>query len=82
MMQEIQFCDITWFGNLGSMLLRIKNHISVVGPEVLIVATTKSAGFWDVTPYSLVKVHQLFRGTYCLHPEGQRASHATSKSKP
>jgi hypothetical protein len=38
-----------------------------------------STVFCDRTPYSLVKVYQRFRGTYCLHLEGLRVSQATSK---
>jgi hypothetical protein len=30
--------------------------------------------FWDITPYSLAKVTQRFRGTCCLRLQGRRVS--------
>jgi hypothetical protein len=30
----------------------------------------KMTAFWDISPCSLVEVHRLFRGAYCLHHEG------------
>jgi hypothetical protein len=35
--------------------------------------STKMAAFWDVTPCSLVEVYQRFRGTCCLHHQGDDA---------
>lgn len=34
--------------------------------QVLTTVVMKSSIFWDVTPSSLMKVYQHFRGTYCL----------------
>jgi hypothetical protein len=31
------------------------------------VTTLKMTVFWDISPCSLVEVHQHFRGAYCLH---------------
>jgi hypothetical protein len=39
----------------------------------------KSTAFWIVMPCSLVEVHQYFRGTYCLHLQGQGLSQARSR---
>jgi hypothetical protein len=35
--------------------------------------------FWDITPCSLLKVNQRFRGTCCLHLQGQRISQARNQ---
>jgi hypothetical protein len=45
-----------------------------IGFEVL----TASTGFWDVTPCIAVEVHWRFGGTYCLHIQDRRVSHARS----
>jgi hypothetical protein len=34
----------------------------------------ESSVFWDITPFKLLKVNQCFRGTLCLHLQGQRIS--------
>jgi hypothetical protein len=47
--------------------------------EVLIAFATKSAAFWDVTPYILVEVYRYFGGTYCLHLHGTRVSQASRR---
>jgi hypothetical protein len=39
----------------------------------------KSPTFWDITPYSLVKVNLSFRGTYCIRLQVQRISHARNQ---
>jgi hypothetical protein len=44
--------------------------------EVLTAVTMKSTTFWDVTLCSTVQVNWCFRGTYCLHLQGQRVSQA------
>jgi hypothetical protein len=34
--------------------------------------------FWDLTPcFNLVELHQHFRGTSCLHLQGQRVSQSS-----
>jgi hypothetical protein len=40
--------------------------------RLLIYATIETAGFWNVTPWSLAEDCQSFGGTYCHHFEGQR----------
>jgi hypothetical protein len=47
--------------------------------QVFIDVTAKRSVFWDVMPYSLVHVHQLFEGTYCIHFHDRRVSQAGSK---
>jgi hypothetical protein len=42
----------------------------VVGIEVLMAAGMKMAVFWVVAPCNLVEVYQCFRGTCCLHHQG------------
>jgi hypothetical protein len=37
--------------------------------------------FREVTPCSLVEVHQPFGGTYCLHLQGQRVSQVSNSKK-
>jgi hypothetical protein len=39
----------------------------------------KSSIFWDTMAYSPVKVSQHFRGTYCLHLQGQTKSQARNQ---
>jgi hypothetical protein len=46
------------------------NSKHFVGFEVFTAASMKMGVFWVVTPYSLVKVYQRFRGTCCLHHQG------------
>jgi hypothetical protein len=38
--------------------------------QVLTVMSMKMTVFWDVTPYSLVDIDRRFRGTCCLHHQG------------
>jgi hypothetical protein len=40
--------------------------------RVLMSVAMKSSTFWDITRYSWVKDSLDFRGTYCLHLQGQR----------
>jgi hypothetical protein len=39
--------------------------------KVLTAMSMKMAVFWVVAPCSLVKVHQRFRGSCCLHHQGE-----------
>jgi hypothetical protein len=41
-----------------------------VGFEVLTAVSTKMAVFWIVAPCCLVEVYQRFRGSRCLHHQG------------
>jgi hypothetical protein len=46
------------------------------------ISTTKyfkSAVFWDITPWSPLKVNRRFGGTYCLHLQGRRISEASNQ---
>jgi hypothetical protein len=52
-----------------------KHLIYSVGFEDLTVVVIKSSAFWDITPCSLLKVNQRFRGT-CRPPS------SGSKNKP
>jgi hypothetical protein len=54
------------FVNIFSLTC-FENKNSFVGFEVLTVAVVKSSVFWDMMPYSLLKVNHYFGGTYCLH---------------
>jgi hypothetical protein len=45
-----------------------------VGFEVIIAVVMKSSVFWDITPYSPLKVNRRFRGTYWIHLQGGRIS--------
>jgi hypothetical protein len=45
-------------------------EITDVGFEVLTAVVIKSSVFWDITPYSLLKVNRRFRGTYRLDLPG------------
>jgi hypothetical protein len=38
------------------------------------ISLTESATFWNLTPCSLAEVHPRFRGIYCLHLQGRKAS--------
>jgi hypothetical protein len=39
--------------------------------QVLTAMSMKMAVFWDVAPCSLVDIVRRFRGTYCLHHQGE-----------
>jgi hypothetical protein len=64
--------------SLSSLMRTIpeRNTRHYVGLEVLRAALMKSSIFWDIMPHSLLKVNQRFRGTCCLHLQGQRISQA------
>jgi hypothetical protein len=42
---------------------------------------TKSSVFWDIMPYSPLKVNRSFRGTYRLHLQGWRISQSETNMK-
>lgn len=42
-----------------------------VGLQVLTEMAMNNTVFWGVTPCSLIEVYRRFRGTYCLHLQGQ-----------
>jgi hypothetical protein len=42
--------------------------------EMITTVLMKGSILWDITPCSLLKVNQCFRGTCCLHFQGQRIS--------
>jgi hypothetical protein len=48
--------------------------IPVLRFQVLTAASMKMTAFWDIAPCSLVKVDQCFRGSYCLHHQGDKCS--------
>jgi hypothetical protein len=49
---------------------KICNEFKTVGFEVLTAASVKMAVLWVVAPCGLVGVYQRFRGTCCLHRQG------------
>jgi hypothetical protein len=63
----------SWFSDWS--LFWIVNYRSA-GCKVLRVTAMKSSVFRDIMVYSLVKVSQCLRGTYCLHLQGRRVSQA------
>jgi hypothetical protein len=46
----------------------------LVGFQVLAAVVMNSTTFWDITPYSPLKVNGHFGGIYRLHPEGNQVS--------
>jgi hypothetical protein len=42
------------------------------GLEFLMAASRKMAVFWAVAPYRLIEVYRCFRGSHCLHLQGER----------
>jgi hypothetical protein len=54
-------------------------HYSYVRCEVLTAVVMKSFIFWDVTPCSLLKVNQSFRGTCSLILQAERRSQARNQ---
>jgi predicted membrane channel-forming protein YqfA (hemolysin III family) len=51
-----------------------KQQLSNAGFEVLILVVMKSSIFWDITPYSPLKINQHFRVTSCFYLQSQRIS--------
>jgi hypothetical protein len=47
-----------------------------IGLEVLTAVLMKSSIFWDLIPYSPLKVNRNFGGPICLPLQGQRICHA------
>jgi hypothetical protein len=50
--------------------LRATTKITSAGFEVLTVVIMKSSIFWDITPYSPLKIDQRFGGTCLLQLQG------------
>jgi hypothetical protein len=61
------------FEDIG-LLYKFKVIGNYIALEVFTAVCMKTTVFWDVTPCSPVKVHQCFRGTHCVHLQGQRES--------
>jgi hypothetical protein len=51
---------------------RYKHEMTYVGFQVLTAVVMKSSIFWDIMPYSPLKVNRRFRGTRRLHLQGRR----------
>jgi hypothetical protein len=49
-----------------------RNQIHGLKPCFFTANFIKSSAFWDITPYSSLKVNRRFGGTYRLHLEGRR----------
>jgi hypothetical protein len=64
---SIFFLCVTW---VLSFLVSIKT--TLVGFEVLTLVVMKSSVFWNITPYSPLKVSRRFGGTYRFHLQGQK----------
>jgi hypothetical protein len=61
--------------NSSSFILQSFRISSVcVRFQVLTAASMKMTVFWDVAPCSLVDVYRRFRGTYCLHHQGDECT--------
>jgi hypothetical protein len=54
-------------------------HWNIVISLIVIIEYLKSSVFWDIMPYSPVKVNWHFGGTYCLHLWGRRVSKARNQ---
>jgi hypothetical protein len=52
----------------------LMNYTGIKVPTLVVM---KSSVFWDITPCSPLKVNRHFRGTYCLHHQGQISLPAT-----
>jgi hypothetical protein len=68
-----RFCAGAFGRNLASVAVKMLPHFVKVGSEVLTAVRTKMAFFWVVPPCSLVEVYQRFRGTCCLHHQGDKS---------
>jgi hypothetical protein len=68
----VSYCSCTGYGldDRGSVLGRDRD----LGFEVLTPVVTKSHIFWDVAPYSPLKVNWCVGGTCHLHLQGRRTS--------
>jgi hypothetical protein len=58
----------------------LKNR-NVLGCKVLTAVVMKSSVFWDITPFSPLKVNRRFGGTRRLHVQGRRISQARNQRK-
>jgi hypothetical protein len=56
-----------------------QNILHFVGYEVLRAVVMKGSIFWDIASCSLLKVNRRFRGTCCLHLQGQSISQARNQ---
>jgi hypothetical protein len=48
------------------------SNLDLIGFEVLTSVIMKSTIFWDITPYSPLKINRSLGETYYLHLQGQR----------
>jgi hypothetical protein len=48
-----------------------KGSLDVVKCEALVAVTVENTISWDITPFSLVKVHKYFGEMYCLILQAQ-----------
>jgi hypothetical protein len=70
----IGWCDAS-FLLVHWVMGRQKQYICL-GFEVFTAVVMKSTIFWDITRCSLLNANRRFRGTYCLHLQCRRISHA------
>jgi hypothetical protein len=61
---EQQIEKIMRFIRTGNSVVLI---LSLIGYEVLTKVAMKSSVFWDITPWSPVKINQCFGDTFDLH---------------
>jgi hypothetical protein len=61
-----------WLQERSGSTDHIRLLVIRVGFKVLTAADMKMAVFWVVAPCSLVDVYRRFRGSCCLHPQGDR----------
>jgi hypothetical protein len=66
----------------GKEMMYGKWHINFydVGFEVLTAVTRKSLFFWDIMPYSPLKVNGHFGGTYRLQSQGRSMKQVASRA--
>jgi hypothetical protein len=57
----------------------VHKQLVSVGFQVLTAVVMKSSIFWDITPYSPLKVNRRFGVTGCLHLQGRRINQAINQ---
>jgi hypothetical protein len=62
---------LTGYLNMQGFQIETRDKIFKAGFEVLIAVVMKSTFFWDITPFSPLKVNRRFGETYGLHLQGR-----------